>query len=282
MRKAYSCSTRPRSSATRQQGGRRAIWSRYRRILRLVPPIGRRVRRPGRRILRDVARIGRGRPAGRPAEDLEEIDRKAHEEIQRIQQAPVRLGAGAARGPDPAVITAARAQATAKCAEVAAAIRKLGTQLGFGGDSQASGRGGKSHAGPPSSDPVDPQLREMMNNGLGGGGGRRPGEMATGLHNIPEDAPPGAGTGEQSGDHRGTGTHNSQGQSSGQGGDPPAEAAGSDGGEGSKVPQAGDGRGTGTHTAEPGGVEGTGTQPQAGDVRRPGPVLCPHIPAGRG
>jgi hypothetical protein len=94
------------------------------------------------RVSEEVARLLYGL-----REDLDEIDRKAEEEIQRLQQSPMRLGDAALRGQQiMTVVTAARAQAIAKCAEVAAAITKLGTQVGLGGESQGSAGGGNGSA----------------------------------------------------------------------------------------------------------------------------------------
>ena len=103
-------------------------------------------------------------------EDLDEIDHKAHEEIARLEQTPMKLGDSAMRiAQMMAIVNAARAQAIAKCAEVAAAIAKLGTQLGFGGESQGSGGTGGNGSAPAQSD--DP----MANRGFGGSEGGRGG-----------------------------------------------------------------------------------------------------------
>ena len=64
-------------------------------------------------------------------EDLDEIDLQAHEEIQQIQQS---MGVGKALlagAQIMAVVAKARAEATAKAAQAAAAIAKLGPQIGI-------------------------------------------------------------------------------------------------------------------------------------------------------
>ena len=97
-----------------------------------------------------------------------------------------------------AVVAKARADATAKAAQAAAAIAKLGPQIGIN-PAPGSGRtGGPPHLG---TDPVDPKLRGLQN--MGFGGGRGPDGMSTGRQPnvpeapVPENPPPPKIGGEQ-------------------------------------------------------------------------------------
>ena len=75
-------------------------------------------------------------------EDLDEIDQRAHEEIQRIEQS---MGVGRALQAGAqimAIVAKAGAEATAKAADVAGKIAKLGTQIGIDPESDSgTGRG---------------------------------------------------------------------------------------------------------------------------------------------
>jgi hypothetical protein len=125
-------------------------------------------------------------------EDLDEIDRRAHEEIEQIQQS---IGVGKALRAGAqimAILAEARADATAKAAQTAGEISKLGTQIGI---SPNAGSGSQKPAGPPpqplaGADPVEPNLRELQTTEFGGGGGRGQGGMPTGLEPKPLDPPP--------------------------------------------------------------------------------------------
>ena len=101
-------------------------------------------------------------------EDLDEIDRRAHEEIQRIQQS---MGVGRALQAGAqimAIVAKARAEAQAKAAEVAGKIAQLGTQIGINPASGPGTAGGPASQTPSGTDPVNPRARE-----LGNGEGRR-------------------------------------------------------------------------------------------------------------
>src|SRR4051794_23285940 len=120
--------------------------------------------------------------------DLDEIDQKAHEEIARVEQQPHGLGQSLLMWSQiEQVLATARAEAMTKSATATAAMENLAPQVpGLGTQSNS----GKSAAGagsqqPAAGDPVDPQLRQLVNEGRGAGGGRGPGEM-------PLAPPPGA------------------------------------------------------------------------------------------
>ncbi len=118
-------------------------------------------------------------------EDLDEIDRRAHEEIDRIRQAAAHtLGGGQVMWQAiQAVVAAARAEAKAADAKTASAITKHGTQIAIGAPHEAP-------AVTNSGGPVDPNLRAIA---AGFGGGNPRNGMPTGLQNLPEDRFPGGG-----------------------------------------------------------------------------------------
>ena len=123
-------------------------------------------------------------------EDLDEIDRRAHEEIQRIQQS-VGVGRALQDGAQiMAILAKARAEAQAKAAAVAGKIATLGTQIRINPISGTGTGGGPASQPPPGADPVDPTLGDMQNRGFGGGGRPGPGGMPTGLGPKPLDPPP--------------------------------------------------------------------------------------------
>jgi hypothetical protein len=158
-------------------------------------------------------------------EDLDEIDLRAHEEIQQIQQS-VGIGMALQAGAQiMAVVAKARAEATATAAQAAAAIGKVGTQIGI---NPASGSGKAGGPPPPPSsgtDPVDPKLRQPQNSGLGPDGGRGPGNMPAGWQPKPENPPP-----PKIGDQEGAGGRPPSGQPGVPEGDPPGEVTGTDDG----------------------------------------------------
>ena len=199
-------------------------------------------------------------------EDLDEIDRRAHEDIQRIQQS---MGVGRALQAGAqimAIVAKARAEATAKAAEVAAKIAQLGTQIGINPN---PGSGSQQPGSPPAprsgTDPVDPNLRDLQNSGFGLGGRRGPGDMPTAGGPKPLAPPPSKNPlPSQVGDQRGAGPP--AGQPGGLGGTPPGEVTGvGDGPPGPKPhrPQMGGDRGLDPGGMPPGPIPfgGTGGSP---------------------
>ncbi len=96
-------------------------------------------------------------------EDLDEIDLRAHEEIQQIQQS---MGVGKALlagAQIMAVVAKARAEATAKAAQAAAAIAKLGPQIGINPASGSGRTGGPPHLG---TDPARPKAARAAKHGV--------------------------------------------------------------------------------------------------------------------
>ena len=161
------------------------------------------------RVSGEVARLFSGL-----REDVDEIDRRAHDEIQRIQQA-ARVGNAVQTGVlVMAVVAKARAEAMAKAAATAAAMEKAGMQIGIA-PNHASGSG---KVGGPAPQPPSHTLR---NGGFGPGGGRGPANMPTRWEPKPENPPP------TPGGHHGTGGEPAGGEPpGGAGGSPPGEATG--------------------------------------------------------
>lgn len=190
------------------------------------------------RVSEEVGRLGYGL-----REDLDQIDLEAHQEVARLEE-QARLGAGLlALSQIGQVIAKARAAAMAKSATATAAVEKLAPQLTPGSGQGARPAGGQQGTG---GDPVDPQLREMQENGGGPGGGRGIGNMPTGWDKPPESPPPPGRPQPGSGGQQGQGPP--PGQPSGQGQNAPgATGAGNGPGDGKPPhPQGGQGQGLST------------------------------------
>ena len=179
-------------------------------------------------------------------EDLDQIDLHAHEEIQQLMKQEQRLGPAVMWAEINAVVSKARAAATALATKTAAAITAQGEHIGIDPKPSPAGSGAGT-------DPLDPQLRDLQNNGFGLGGGPNPkGGMPTGLDNIPKAPAPGNEPRPQIG-----------GQRDGAGGQPPGGSGAPDatlqptgagdgpGGPKTHRPQMGSDRGL-----DPGGIPG--------------------------
>lgn len=106
-------------------------------------------------------------------EDLDQIDAEAHEAIRKVMEA-IQQGFPAAIGGAQImeIIAAARAAAAAKSAEVTSAISAKAAEAGLGSAGQSQGAG---------ADPVDSDLRNLANQGLGMGGGGPGGPRSNGM-----------------------------------------------------------------------------------------------------
>ncbi|WP_210086954.1 hypothetical protein [Mycobacterium sp. OAE908] len=201
--------------------------------------------------------------------DLDEIDQKAHEEIGRLEQQPHGLGQSLLIWSQiEQVLATARAEAMTKSATATAAMQSLAPQVAGLGAQSNSGKGGAGADSqqPGTSDPVDPQLRQFVNEGRGMGGGRGPGGMP--LTPPPSNGDDGANTRPTS--------HEGQGLSSG----PPSDAKGGspDSKGGSHPGSAGlNGPAGGDETSAPGGDGETPipTHVQGGDLNAPPPPRVP-------
>jgi len=117
-------------------------------------------------------------------EDLDQIDAEAHEAIKKVMEA-IQQGFPAAIGGAQImeIVAAARAAATAKSAEVTSAISAKAAEAGLGSGGQGQGSG---------ADPVDPELRDLANQGVGMGGGGPGGPRSNGMptSRFPGTEPP--------------------------------------------------------------------------------------------
>lgn len=123
--------------------------------------------------------------------DLDEIDQKAHEEIARLEQEPHGLGQSLLMWSQiEQVLATARAKAMSKSATATGVMESLAPRVAGLGAQSNSGKDatGTGSQQPGTSDPVDPQLRQLVNEGRGMGGGRDPGGMP--LAPPPKDTPP--------------------------------------------------------------------------------------------
>jgi hypothetical protein len=127
-------------------------------------------------------------------EDLDDIDSRAHEDIQRIQQS---MGVGKAVQAGVqimAIVTKARTEATARAGEAAAAIEKAGMQTGIKPNTEpGSGKDGPSPPPPSGTNGGNPPASELGNGNAGGG---RPLIRNAGFGQTPPpQAPPKGGAG---------------------------------------------------------------------------------------
>jgi hypothetical protein len=127
-------------------------------------------------------------------EDLDDIDCRAHEDIQRIQQSMGVGNAVQAGVQMMAIVTKARTEATAKAGEAAAAIEKAGMQIGIKPNTEpGSGKGGPPPPPPSRTNGGNPPASELGNGNAGGG---RPLIRNAGFGQTPPpQAPPKGGAG---------------------------------------------------------------------------------------